>query len=632
MPISTFENGGKPKILPIMLTVIAVVTIISGFYIYEQYQTIERTEIKQAQILHQQHIQMSVNNVNSIVDEVDTTVRKMVTSQQVKEFAYQPSYDARSSIEEMMYFVGRNEELYSQLRFIGNDGKELIRINNVLGNTYVVPERFLQNKSERGYFLYAEYLEEGQVGTWGIDPEVENGVPIEPIQPSVRVIAPVFVQGERHGYIVINLNVLRILESVDLPIDQNISTSVLDEQGGLISRGAHVDFLTDLFISREVENIGLLNPLLWEKMKASPGGFVIDEEKLYSFESLTLKADYEMLGKYVLVSSSLDSIQSTQSKHMLLLKSLMLALLISGMSVYLYRVYYHYEKAQMDQNLIDAAINGVAGVVVADFDFNIVKVNKEFSRVTGYGQEEVVCRHIKTLSLSIPNMSYVDLRAHLMEYGRWKGELSGKSKHGGDYTLLGRIQMIRNAKGNLNHINFVMTFTDISKRKRLETTLRNQSESDPLTGVWNRRKFDRELEGLIDLSKRYTHTKACIGILDIDYFKRINDQLGHDQGDQVLKQIAMFLKNQCRSTDIVARIGGEEFAILMPHATISEGFNMMERLRSMIEKATDLSFTVSGGVAEIQRNSALAYKQADIALYGAKNAGRNRVQQYHLSV
>lgn len=629
MPISTLEDAGKPKIFPIMITVISVISIITAFYIYEQYQSIKYTEMKKAQLLQNQHIQMSVSNLNSIVDDVDATIRKMVKSQQVKEFALRPSHDTLLGIEEMVYFVGLNQEFYSQLRFIDNGGKERIRINNLLGNTYVVPDHLLQNKSQRDYFQYAKHLQEGQIGTWGIDPQVEHGVPIEPIQPSLRVISPVFFEGVRYGYIVINLNVPKIFQSIHLPTSLNIAASILDAQGHFMSQQGQANLLTDLIISREAENIGVLNPLLWEKMKANPSGFVIDEEKLYSFEMLTLKQDFEMLGEYVLVSSSL---QSNQDKQVLLLKSLMLVMLIIGMSMYLYRVYYHYEKAQMDQNLIDAAINGVAGVMVADFDFNIVKVNKEFSRVTGFGSQEVICRHIKALRLTIPNMSYIDLRAHLMEYGRWKGELSGKSKHGGDYTLLGRIQMIPNSKNNHSRTHFVMTFTDISKRKRLETTLRNQSESDPLTGVWNRRKFDRELEGLIDLSKRYTDTKACIGILDIDYFKQINDQLGHDKGDQALKQVAMFLKNQCRTTDIVARIGGEEFAILMPHSTISEGFSMMERLRSMIEKASDLSFTVSGGVAEIQRNSALSYKQADIALYGAKNSGRNRVQQYHLTV
>ncbi|KOO15985.1 hypothetical protein AKJ18_05480 [Vibrio xuii] len=279
----------------------------------------------------------------------------------------------------------------------------------------------------------------------------------------------------------------------------------------------------------------------------------------------------------------------------------------------------------MDHSLIDAAINGVAGVAVADFDFKILKTNREFSRVTGFAKEEAIHCHLKALNLTVQNMSFTDLRAHLMEYRSWKGEVSGISKHGGAYTLLARIQLV--AVSQHHQPNIVITFTDISKRKRLETRLRRQSESDPLTGVWNRRKFDAELERLSDLAKRYDNTNACIGILDIDYFKQINDQFGHDKGDEVLKKLASFLKSECRSTDIVARIGGEEFAVVMPHTTIKEGYATMERLRNRIERKLDFDFTVSGGVALVQRLAAVTFKQADVALYAAKNSGRNQIQR-----
>lgn len=341
--------------------------------------------------------------------------------------------------------------------------------------------------------------------------------------------------------------------------------------------------------------------------------------------SFNLKAAYEVLGEYAFIFSPIDSSSLVREKQDLLVELLLLITIIFAASIYLYRIYIRYSQAQMDHSLIDAAVNGVAGVAVADFDFKILKTNREFSRVTGYAENEAAQRHLKALNLSIPNMCFTDLRAHLMEYRSWKGELSGISKHGGIYTLLARIQLISAARYSKS--NIVISFTDISKRKRLETRLRNQSESDPLTGVWNRRKFDAELERLSELTKRYQKPSACIGILDIDYFKRINDQFGHDKGDGVLKKLANFLKNECRSTDIVARIGGEEFAIVMPHTTITEGYATMERLRNRIERKLDFDFTVSGGVALVQHHAAVAFKQADVALYAAKNSGRNQIQR-----
>lgn len=348
--------------------------------------------------------------------------------------------------------------------------------------------------------------------------------------------------------------------------------------------------------------------------------------KYWEFKhSLNFKEAYEVLEEYAFVFLPLESSDLAREKQDLLIELLLLVAIILGVSAYFYRIYIRYSQAQMDHSLIDAAINGVAGVAVADFDFKILKTNREFCRVTGYVENEAAQCHLKALNLSIPNMCFTDLRAHLMEYRSWKGELSGISKHGGVYTLLARIQLV--SASRYSQSNIVISFTDISKRKRLETRLRTQSESDPLTGVWNRRKFDAELERLSKLTKRYQNPSACIGILDIDYFKRINDQFGHDKGDGVLKKLANFLKSECRSTDIVARIGGEEFAVLMPHTTITEGYATMERLRNRIERKLDFDFTVSGGVALVQHHASVAFKQADVALYAAKNSGRNQIQR-----
>ncbi len=190
------------------------------------------------------------------------------------------------------------------------------------------------------------------------------------------------------------------------------------------------------------------------------------------------------------------------------------------------------------------------------------------------------------------------------------------------------------------------TLRDIDDRKRLEEhvmTARRQAEqrareatllasTDELTGIANRRAFMRQLDREIAGSVEFGWPLA-VAIFDVDYFKRVNDRHGHAIGDRVLQLIAARAAGAVRGGDLVGRLGGEEFGILMPGASAADAQMVAERVRQAIEKPRggdrDLPcVTVSIGIAprENQRESALLLAAADTALYAAKGAGRNRVQ------
>lgn len=158
---------------------------------------------------------------------------------------------------------------------------------------------------------------------------------------------------------------------------------------------------------------------------------------------------------------------------------------------------------------------------------------------------------------------------------------------------------------------------------------------DPMTCLYNRRSFEELLQNEISMMRRYEH-ESCIVILDIDHFKKINDTYGHPIGDIVIKQIASILKENVRETDAISRWGGEEFLILLPHTTISDGKFVAEKLRRVIEdkmmfiNEREVQITASFGVAGLrsEKNDSieLVYKDADKALYLAKERGRNCVE------
>jgi diguanylate cyclase (GGDEF)-like protein len=172
------------------------------------------------------------------------------------------------------------------------------------------------------------------------------------------------------------------------------------------------------------------------------------------------------------------------------------------------------------------------------------------------------------------------------------------------------------------------------KLEQSQTDLRNLAILDGLTGVYNRREFNLQLKAELERSERYQHACSLI-MMDIDYFKKLNDTHGHQGGDEALRVVAALLKREVRPTDRVARYGGEEFAIILPETTGEKALGVAERLRGTIAIAPIsisedmiINVTVSMGVATFPTDATSEEKLlslADQALYSAKKSGRNRV-------
>lgn len=181
----------------------------------------------------------------------------------------------------------------------------------------------------------------------------------------------------------------------------------------------------------------------------------------------------------------------------------------------------------------------------------------------------------------------------------------------------------------------LVSVIDITERKRLEHELHYLSSHDPLTGLLNRRALGRQLAEEMRRADRYKRALSLF-LLDVDHFKRVNDELGHQAGDSVLKDLAKMLERSVRATDYVYRYGGEEFVILLPETALKVAVELAERLRGGIAGSEvalgdgeRCKLTVSIGVASYPDGAAsweALLKAADHALYAAKDAGRNCVR------
>ncbi len=207
-------------------------------------------------------------------------------------------------------------------------------------------------------------------------------------------------------------------------------------------------------------------------------------------------------------------------------------------------------------------------------------------------------------------------------------EFLGLPNNGHPVWFESNLRAVCNDKGKITSV--VSIIRDISARKALENALAEVALTDQLTGLPNRRQFDLHLEGLIN-SQTLDQKSNCLAIIDLDHFKQVNDHYGHSGGDEVLRNFAHIAKRVLRMDDILARVGGEEFALLLPNCTIEMAqiiCNKMSRL--LAENVTKINklpvkVTVSIGLATITGTTQATLHTADQALYRAKTNGRDQL-------
>jgi diguanylate cyclase (GGDEF)-like protein len=206
----------------------------------------------------------------------------------------------------------------------------------------------------------------------------------------------------------------------------------------------------------------------------------------------------------------------------------------------------------------------------------------------------------------------------------WTGEVKNLAKDGSSFWVYETISTIYDEENQKK--GYTAISHDITHRKKVEEL----SITDKLTGVHNRLKLDSVLTYELNQSKRYQQELSLI-ILDVDDFKSVNDNFGHQTGDSVLKEISSLIKSNCRQTDTFGRWGGEEFLIILPKTDMLQAAALAEKLKNIVQKHDFLAVgyqTCSFGVSTLKKKTQSEQKlveEADKALYEAKRSGKNRV-------
>lgn len=296
--------------------------------------------------------------------------------------------------------------------------------------------------------------------------------------------------------------------------------------------------------------------------------------------------------------------------------------------------------AEQDRRVAAVAFESSQPMLISDVDSVILRVNQAFADLLGYSRAELVGRKTNTLRSGRHDLAFYEaMWDSINRTGKWEGEIWDRRKSGDLILLWTTITLVRNEQGAVTH--YVATMIDISERKLQEEEIRSFAFYDPLTALPNRRLLQERLQRALTLTRRSGQHGALL-FVDVDNFKKINDEHGHHAGDLLLHEIAIRLGRVGRASDTVARLGGDEFVMLLEQ--LNEDVELARtEARQIATKALlalaspydleGLSCHSSGSIGiamfdQAEMDPERLMRHADEAMYQAKRAGKNTVFLY----
>ncbi len=303
-----------------------------------------------------------------------------------------------------------------------------------------------------------------------------------------------------------------------------------------------------------------------------------------------------------------------------------------------------YKRNEQELRIAAIAFNSYAGIVVTDSNNMIVRVNDAYIKITGYAFDEIKGTELEILSSASKDAGFYSFMLEsINKNGSWEGEVWSKRKNGEAFLSLYTINTVKDKNGVI--LNYVGTLNDITQSNATKEKIKNLAYYDQLTLLPNRRLLMDRIT-LAKASSKRNDNEGAILFLDLDYFKKINDTLGHDMGDLLLQEVAKRLSTCVREDDTVARLGGDEFVVMLeglgsqPIVAAAQAETVARKIISALGQPYQLytheyHITPSIGITLFNQHPSgidQLLGEADIAMYQAKKEGRNTLRFFNQSM
>lgn len=501
---------------------------------------------------------------------------------------------------------------FFQIRYLDEQGQERVRIDRARdGRVFSVEEEHLQNKLHRYYYLETASTPLRAYWQSKFDLNIEHKQIEKPIRPTYRVATPIYEQEEFKGIVIINVDMSDLLETIRY--NHNFDIFIVDQEGFfIIAPQKKKDF-------SRYQKSGFTLDRTFSKLQASKG--------LFSYSLANQFKNGEQLKLLLSVKENFiehihdDNLNFALTLGLIvLLSSIPIGVLVSIPAANLEKLF---SKIYHENLLRIAIIDEYVLLVEVNLAHEITYISQALLELTGYSSEEVLGKNPHIFSSgAMKEGFYKQLWQTLHRAETWQGEFKNRKKNG-DYFWV-KTTISPNYKGEVL-ISYTAISEDISDKKVIEKL----SQTDGLTKLFNRLKIDDVLQHEFEKFRRYGASFSII-LLDIDYFKRVNDRFGHQVGDSVLIELATILRENTRRVDSIGRWGGEEFMVICPQTSKEGALILAQKLRQKVETfefSVAHQQTISLGVAQIESNENLEklIKRGDENLYHAKERGRNQV-------
>ena len=550
------------------------------------------------------------------IKNMDETVKSLATNKTVLEYITTNSFHAEEDLEQIFMAVVGSQKEIMQARLISKDGKEIIRIDrNKNDDPFAISKDKLQDKSDRDYFKIVSKMNEQSIWHSKIDLNIENEKIEIPYNPVFRIAMPLFNNNEFSGMVIANMHIDNLFNAIGK--SSAFEHYIIDKDNNFILHP------NNEFSFNKYKNIDRNLNIDF------PNGLNIDGIFSFSIDNVLHnddKATFILKTKNVYKESLLDSkiYTSLWVAFITIILSFFLSIYVSRNPVKLQMALL---KAHEKLNEFTKIIDNYIITATTKKDSTIINVSSAFVKSSGYSKEELIGEKMHIIRHPDEDENKFKELWQIVSSGKiWNGEIKNKNKNGEDYWLYQHI--IPTFDENNNIETLVSLGTDITAKKELE----KMASIDKLTNIYNRRMIDDFLKQEVEIEKRHSNGLSVI-LIDIDHFKDVNDTYGHQMGDIVLSKMAELITINSRKSYIQGRYGGEEFIIICPQTNCNQALILAEKIRVSIEEFTFEQIgkkTISLGISSFEENDAEEdlVKKADIALYQAKNTGRNKVIVY----